>query len=336
MTNQTTFNLNFPRAYISGANDKPDIQADFKTVAEDFYVEEQLGFELAGHGEHLYLFIEKCYENTQYVADEIARFAGVKKQDVSYSGMKDRRAQTRQWFSVYLPHGEMPAWQAFERDTIAVLAQQQHSKKLRRGDHRENRFRIRLRNLKGDRAELQQRLKRIAEQGVPNYVGQQRFGHMGKNLQEADTFLQTAKGKQRGFRQRLMVSVARAWLFNQVLSARVEQGNWNVCGDGDALVEYAGIECASGPLWGRGRLPVSGVVAELEQGLVEQWPHWAHFLEHCGLQQERRALVLKPQDFSAAFESDDLLLSFVLPAGGYATAVLRELLQVQIVAQNPQ
>lgn len=309
----TAFDIDFPRAF-----GEPPARAQLKMVPGDFFVEEQLGFEPSGSGEHLLLFIEKCDRNTQAVAEQLASMAGIKNSDVGYAGMKDRRAVTRQWFSLYLPKQQHPVFTGAEGFTL--LHSGRHHQKLRRGSHLGNRFCIRLQGLQGEREAIMARLQMLEVQGAPNYYGEQRFGREGENLPAAETSLARARGKQQSFRDRLHVSVARAWLFNSMLAMRVEQGNWAQAMDGDPL------DIPSTALWGRGRLASSGVTRALEEHVAAQYPDWTHFLEHCGLQQERRPCILRAADVRATWEaSTSLLLEFRLPAGTYATALLREL-----------
>src|SRR5690606_9816506 len=204
------FDLDFPHAY-----GEPPIRAIFKGEPEDFVVEECLGFEPSGNGEHLYLLIKKRDRNTQFVAEQLARVASLPLRDVGYAGLKDRRAVTCQWFSLYLP--KQAEFKLQTGDGFVVLRSALHSHKLRRGDHQFNLFRICLKNIEGDRECLETRLRLIQQQGVPNYFGEQRFGQGASNLQQMEVFLQKAKGKQQGFQDRLRVSAMRSWLYNQVL-----------------------------------------------------------------------------------------------------------------------
>lgn len=308
----TVFDLDFPRAF-----GEPPGRAQLKTEAADFFVEEMLGFEPSGSGEHLFLLIEKTDCNTQDIAEWLAQCAGIKPGDVGYAGMKDRRAVTRQWFSLYLPKVPEPVLP--QVDGIAVLRCERHHQKLRRGSHAANRFRIRLRQLQGRRDDLDHRLQLLETQGAPNYYGEQRFGREGENLRAAETFLARARGKQQSFRHRLHVSVARAWLFNRMLATRVELGHWNQCIEGDPC------DFPSSALWGRGRLASSGTLRELEDHVAAGYPDWTRFLEHCGLQQERRPCVLRANHLQVVWEGEAaLVLDFSLPAGAYATAFLRE------------
>ena len=103
-----------------------------------------------------------------------------------------------------------------------------HCRKLRRGTHRANRFDLVLRRAKHDpRAAVD----RIAADGVPNYFGEQRFGHGGGNVLLASRLFagQRLKREQRS----LALSAARSLIFNDVLDARVAAGNWNALLPGD-------------------------------------------------------------------------------------------------------
>ena len=87
------------------AHGSPLFAATIRTTASDFEVTEELGFELDGAGEHDYLYVEKTGTNTEWLSRQLAKFAAVPAKDVGYSGLKDRHAVTRQWFSV-------PRWHA--------------------------------------------------------------------------------------------------------------------------------------------------------------------------------------------------------------------------------
>ena len=307
-------------AYAYG---RPTAIGLFRREPEDFIVDEDLGFELSGSGEHVYLQLQKRGDNTSWLARQIARLAEVETKDIGYAGLKDRHAVTRQWFSVYLPKGEEPDWQALNTDSIQVLQVTRHHKKLRRGEHRSNHFQIRLHELEGDVQGLAERFERVNAQGVPNYFGEQRFGNQGGNLLEAQRIL--VDGGRIGNRQKrgLILSAARSYLFNQVLSRRVQDECW--CGPIDGDVDGQ----PSGPLWGRGRLLSQGQCLQLEESVLEPLASWMEGLEHVGLKQERRGLALMPQGFTAAVDGRSLELSFALPPGTYATAILREICELQ-------
>lgn len=319
----------------------------FRTEFEDFKVDEVLGFDFSGEGEHLCLHIEKRGENTRWVAKLLAEYFEVDEMAIGYCGLKDRRAVTRQWFSVHLPN--TPDIRLPVQTEYQVLESYRHNKKLRRGMHQANSFVIRLREIQGDREALEERLQQISEQGVPNYFGEQRFGIEGGNLTEADSLLRTQygadrikdSGKKRGRGKRgsprggIYLSAARSYLFNLVLAERVKHGNWSRLLEAAVDKDTVEGEVDTGPMWGRGRSSAPEVVREFEQSVLSDWQGWTNAMEFSGLQQERRSLVLNPEKLSWQWlPSDkglatDLELSFTLSSGCFATSVLRELIQLK-------
>lgn len=315
-----SFSLDFPFAY-----GQPIASALFRVEPEDFQVDEHLGFLPSGEGEHVFLHVWKRGENTAWVAERIAELAGVLVMDIGYCGRKDRHAVTTQWFSVYLPkQASELTWTNLNSETIKVLAVSRHHQKLRRGDHSSNRFQIRLRDVKTEDKELlQYRLEQVFSKGVPNYYGEQRFGNDGNNLQEAQAVLVEGKRIRDKQKRGLILSAARSYLFNQVLSVRVAANDWGIAmgGEPDSI--------PTGPLWGRGRSLSKDRVFDLEENALLPWKDWRNGLEHAGLAQERRALVLKPDSPSYSWNGNDLELNFSLGSGEFATTILREIAYLQ-------
>ena len=313
----------WPRVDGGGTSLLPS--AIYKHEPEDFQVTELSDIDFSDTGEHLYGYVEKTNLTTREVAQRLAALADVAVADVGYAGMKDKRALTRQWFSVPTKRDdvftELCAGAAGEG--LVALATRRHGRKLRRGQLRGNRFLIRLRRLSAP--VCTRRAEWLVEQGVPNYFGPQRFG--GDNLEQARRWLiRRRKIRISPFKKSLYLSVLRSFIFNEVLAERVRDGSWNQLIDGDAVRD----ESATGPLWGRGRSEVRGRAAELERQALEPHRTLLEDLEYAGVSQQRRNLVLRPEAFAlqqTADESADATatLSFELPAGAYATVVLREL-----------
>lgn len=318
--------------------------ARLKTTPEDFVVEEELGFEPSGDGPHHFLLVEKTGCNTPWVAGRLARHAGVRPRDVGYAGLKDRHARTRQWFSVPLRDGAPTDWGGFEAEGVRLLAVTRNRRKLRRGALRGNRFELRLREVRADRTVLEERLQRVAAGGVPNYFGPQRFGRAAGNLELARRLFE---GERLGRCDReFALSAARSWLFNQVLARRVRDGSWHRALDGEVLIldgrgsvfpaeaidealaarVDAGELHPTGPLWGRDGPRPGGTVAALEEAVAAEWDRLAAGLEQAGLEMARRSLRLVPRALTWGLEEDDCRLTFSLPAGEYATTLVRELL----------
>ena len=313
---------------------------------EDFRVSEIPLLEPGG-GEHVWLRIRKRQQNTAWVAQRLARLAGVSGRQVSYAGLKDRQAVTEQWFSVHLPGHFMPDWTVLNDATVEVIRVARHSRKLRRGALQGNEFRIHVRELQGDRQALEQQFASVSSQGVPNYFGLQRFGSGGSNLQTAAALFRQPQTRLSRQRRSLALSAARSFLFNQVLSRRVTDGTWNHAVDGDALqlqgshsyfvAGYIDAELTArvdaldvhptGPLPGSGENPVRGNCRQLEDAVLAGYREWQQGLAALRVEQDRRALRLVVGQLQWDWPGvDELVLSFSLPAGGYATSVLRELI----------
>ncbi|MBH9578139.1 tRNA pseudouridine(13) synthase TruD [Inhella proteolytica] len=310
----------WPTAYpASGAS------ATLKLLNEDFLVTE-LPLQLpSGAGEHIWVEVEKNGANTAFVAQQLAEAAGVNEWDVGYAGLKDRYAITRQWFSLYLPKGETRDLTLLQHPEFKVLSQSRHVKKLRPGDLQGNRFRIVLREVSGDRGGIETNLKAVASQGVPNYFGAQRFGFEGGNVEQGRAMLAREIRVRNPKKKGIYLSAVRSFVFNEVLALRIQQGLWGKTLPGDVMDE-AGRP--TGPLWGRGRVSSTDEAQALENGVAERHAILCNGLEHAGLDQERRALVASPVDLAWEWlQPDQLVLTFSLPAGNYATSVLNELLR---------
>lgn len=319
------WDLDFPRAWpVLGA-------AVIRQEPEDFVVEELLDVDFSGSGEHLYLLLRKRNLNTFWVARQLAEQYQVPPLSVGYAGLKDRRAVTTQWFSVATSAPAKPAFAHLtmnDDERLELVTQARHLRKLRRGDHQGNRFNLRLRHITAPKEAVEQRLVAIAGRGVPNYFGEQRFGHDGGNLQAFVDRLQNGRLPKKMPKRDLVLSSARSWIFNQVLSARVRDDSWHRIDDAEPL-------SATGPLWGRGRSPLSSLAEAQEKVWLARFEDWLYALEHAGLAQERRPLCLKPLSFSWQWLSDnDVQLHFTLPPGAFATAVLRELADYRVGARQ--
>jgi tRNA pseudouridine13 synthase len=310
----------WPNAYpTSGAS------ATLKRLNEDFIVTE-LPLQLpSGEGEHIWLDIEKNGANTAFIALQLAEAASVQERDVGYAGLKDRYAITRQWFSIYLPKGETPDLTLLQHPEFNVLSQSRHVKKLRRGDLQGNRFRIVLRDVTGDRDAIEANLEAVASHGVPNYFGAQRFGHDGGNVMQGLAMLMREIRVRNPKKKGIYLSAVRSFVFNEVLALRIQQGLWGKTLAGDVMDE-AGRP--TGPLWGRGRVITTDQAQALENAVAERHASLCDGMEHAGLNQERRPLVASPVGMSWEWpQANQLVLTFSLPAGNYATSVLNEILR---------
>jgi len=332
-----------PLPYAHGG---PVGSATLKAAPEDFLVEEILGFEPSGTGEHVFLKVEKRGENTEYVARQLARHAGVGSREVGYAGLKDRHGLTVQWYSVQLPGKDGPDWNALASPSLRVLETNRNSRKLKKGAAGGNRFVITLKQVDGDPEALSARLRHIGELGVPNYFGKQRFGHEGQNLARAAELFAGTLGRIDPHKRGLYLSAARSEIFNRLLARRVADGTWNQAVEGDAFMfgdsrsffkpEAITPEILqrladrdihpSGVLWGKGASAATGAAAALELAVAEALADFCRGLERFDLDTARRPFRLCPQDLRWEFpDPASLRLQFALPSGAYATTLLREL-----------
>ncbi|MGA4438518.1 tRNA pseudouridine(13) synthase TruD [Psychrobacter pocilloporae] len=294
---------------------KPPIkQALYKAKPEDFVVNERLEVDFTGEGEHLWLHIKKSGINTAYLAKLLSEWADIPLRDVGYSGLKDRLALTTQWFSLRLPKKQKPdsdfaPVDIKEHETVKIIAEHWHNKKLNRGTHNANQFVITLRDIEfakdqtlGDKSSVEQHLQTISKTGVPNYFGPQRFGFGGNNIREALNLFarplkSTSSAKKKNKRKSAVreqnsmeLSAARSLIFNQLLAARVQDGSWNTGLNGEVfnlngsgsifasehMDETLQARLASGDIhptavmWGAGNDKVAGDAAELENTVVQQ------------------------------------------------------------------
>lgn len=322
------------------------LTAKIRVTPEDFFVEELPSFAPSGEGEHLLLTIEKRGLNTAFVAKELAKWANIAEMGVSYAGLKDRNAITRQWFSVHLPKKVAPDFAALKVDGLEVVEHTWHNRKLPRGALAGNRFVVVLREVAGAREAIETRLAQIAARGIPNWFGEQRFGHGGGNIAKALAMFEGKRVKRD--ERSIYLSAARSELFNRVLAARVGNHTWDKPLDGEAWMldgsrsvfgpEPFDAELArrlrefdihpSGPLWGAGELRSTDEARRAELAALDDETalRIRIGLEAAELKQERRALRLKAAGLQWQWlDETSLQLAFALPPGSYATALLHEL-----------
>ncbi|PCI20202.1 MAG: tRNA pseudouridine synthase D [Piscirickettsiaceae bacterium] len=318
----------------------------FRSKANDFIVNEQLSFSPSGEGEHAFITLKKTGLNTDSVAQTLAKFSAVKRRDVAYAGMKDRHAITTQTFSVYLPGIKDPDWSLLEDSTLKVMNVARHRKKLKKGAISANEFTITLRQCPVDREQLRQKVEKVSLMGVPNYFMEQRFGFSGHNLKQAfDIFSQHESFKSKRVKG-LLLSAVRSFLFNNVLAQRVAAGTWNTAMEGDAFVlngtrqffveEFIDEEIRqriiehdihpSGPLFGIGSSAVFAAVKNIETSVFKENNVFCEGLIRENVDFSRRSLRVVPENLQLEMrDKETTQLSFKLPSGSYATAVLREI-----------
>ncbi|KAA3625634.1 MAG: tRNA pseudouridine(13) synthase TruD [Proteobacteria bacterium] len=322
--------------------------ARLKERNSDFVVDELLPFEPRGEGGHQLLCVRQDGWNSASVARWLAGALGCPVREIGYCGHKDRHAVTTQYFSA--PASSVPEDALTGLDWpqgLSLVSAARHDKKLKRGVHLGNRFKIRLRQVDAAEDAVGQRLTCIARYGFPNSFGSQRFGREGGNVERARRLLSSRSFRRsRNAAQSIEVSSLRSMLFNQVLAARVGNASWLEPMEDDLMIldgtrsffaapprdarhddldarVLAGDLHVSGPLWGLpgARLP-QGLLAR-ERELLSEFASDLELLEKRRFGMERRPLRALAKDLSWNWTDKGVLeLDFSLGRGSYATALL--------------
>lgn len=324
--------------------------AVLKSRPVDFEVSEELGFEPAGEGEHLFLLVEKSGLSTQDLIGCIARDYSLDQKFIGYSGLKDKHALTRQWLSLHLP-GKNPAYGLIEGNGYKVIKQARHTRKLRPGSHDYNAFKVLLRDVVGFSEQTREQLDAIAGRGFANYFGTQRFGRQQDNVKQA--LVELPRRRLKRSRRSLLISALRSYLFNRVLAQRIRLGHWDLPLDGDvfmlrgthsiftdrlddALVDrYRLLDIAStGSLYGAGRNLLNGEPRSIEAQVYAACEEITSCLDQQGAKLQMRALRAVVNNFSYDYDSGNrsLLLKADLASGCYMTALIEHFIKARDIS----
>ena len=323
----------------------PKQTALLKAECADFVVKEQLGYDMSGDGEFVAVKVRKTDCNTLFVGEQLAKFAGISARNMSYAGLKDRKAVTEQWFSLQMPGQPTPDFSQFSLDGVEILEITRHQRKIRIGSLQGNHFEILLRNAE-ETDELKVRLDFLAKNGFPNYFTEQRFGRDGNNLTQA---LRWANGeikvKDRNKRS-FYLSAARSEVFNLIVAKRIELGLAQQVLNGDILQlngshswfvadESEDLTQLQQRLIQQDILLTAPLIGEedksevdFENDIFAQHQALFDLMRQERMKAARRPILMQPQQFQWQFEPNGLRLKFYLPAGSYATALVRELVNI--------
>jgi len=244
---------------LPASSGNPLVFGRIKSRPADFIVQEELDFNFDGRGEHLYIYVRKCVLNTNDVIEILQRQFQCRSVDIGVSGLKDKYAITDQWFSIRTPLNlgdtklpvvlQQASSSKLENNELAmtageycVLESHRHTRKLRRGAHRHNRFVITVRDVVNANHSaplheaVDKRLHSLQVNGFANYFGPQRFGIDRQNLSAAERLFANPKRKMSRNKRSLLISAARSELFNCVCAERVKAGNWNLPLEGEPML----------------------------------------------------------------------------------------------------
>jgi len=300
----------------------PGIGGTIKAAPEHFVVTERLPYAPCGQGEHVYVNFRRSGWNTADAAKAMQKRLGLAPSDVGWGGRKDKTAVVEQTIS--LRCGVHPPLETIAKALadlpFDILAIDRHGNKIKTGHVAANRFEV---VVSGVDADALPRARKIAGQlrrsGVPNFYGPQRFGYGLKNI-------------PRGFA-----------LFNIWLKQRIEDGCYGRLMAGDIVKKSdtggmftvenpatesprfnAGEIVFTGPIFGFKMKPAADDAGDREKALLERFDLTPEQFRPLRSPGSRRVALLHLSDLEIDAVADGLMFRFTLPAGAYATTVLRE------------
>jgi len=147
-----------------------------KRIAEDFQVEEQIS--LAANGGEFALYrLTKQSLGTPEAVDAIRQKWNLRQEAVAFAGLKDKHALTTQLVTIHGGPRRNLAQTSLELKYVG-----QTDRPIHASDITANRFAVVIRDLSASELEAAiKQLSSIAQDGLPNYFDNQRFGSLGES-----------------------------------------------------------------------------------------------------------------------------------------------------------
>ena len=341
------------------------IDVYFKQSKDDFVVTEVPLYEASGEGEHLMLTLRKKNLSTWDAVNILSNHLGCRSRDIGYAGLKDKNAMTIQRISINKSFEDKI--DSFEHPQIKILNKEYHNNKIRVGHLKGNKFFIRLKRvLPSDATKLDAVKEQIAQFGMPNYFGIQRFGIEGDNYKKGEAIINgELKEKNRKLKQMYLNSY-QSYLFNGWLSKRIEisklinsfepkelvsnvdmdevtlkslkqQSHPFKIFEGDLMEHYPygrlfyaeDLQSEAEKFNERDRVPTGllpGKRVKLAEKLARTYEE--KFDKKTFEDGSRRYAWVFPTDIKSTYKEDDrhYEIEFFLPKGSYATEFIRELI----------
>ncbi len=330
----------------------PGIGGVLKTVPEHFQVEEILPYSPCGEGEHVYVTVKRSGWNTVDVAAALGKLFHLKHADIGWGGRKDKQAVTIQTFSLRLPMNwslEM-IQERLNASPFEIKSIQRHRNKIKTGHVAANRFKILLSQTSSqDLSQAQDIGKLLLRHGIPNFYGEQRFGHELRNLDRAAHLLgrnHSENKRSGGYPDKFIVSALQSALFNIWLKRRIERGDAHriIAGDLVKKCDTGGLFTVdnadevqerldrhaviyTGPIFGYKMMAAMSRAAEYEFEVLKSFDLELPVFKSIHAAGSRRTALLFIDDLHISPEKNDLQFCFTLPSGAYATTVMREFMR---------
>lgn len=312
-----------------------------KEKPQDFIVKELLDLDLDDTGDYAYYELTKTDTAQEDAFKTICNKLNIKRKLINYAGTKDKKAVTTQFISIF--NGPK---KDYDFDNVKLKYIGQGKERISLGQLKANHFEITVKTDKEPRKITQ----------IPNYFDDQRFGinknnHiigkllLQKKFKEAagqikqsqrivDMYLQSNPtdfvGAIRSLPKKIMqmyIHAYQSFLFNELLKKEIEK------------TDYFEVEYAAGVLFfpkielANTKLPLIGFGTEenVEKVLVSEGITLRDFImkqipELSSEGAEREAFI-EPKDLEVKKIDNGYLVSFSLPAGSYATVVIKAMFE---------
>lgn len=328
--------------------DLPGIGGTLKAEPKHFVVEEIPLYLPEGAGGHLYLRLAREGMTTRQVADGLAQLFGLPRNEVGFAGLKDKQARAVQYFSLPLT-GTLPE-EAAKRVSgelgLEVLEAAPHPNKLKTGHLLGNRFTLLVSGVGDEALEPAQAVAdALAQRGVANFYGAQRFGMDGDNAEQGRAAL-LGRGPRDKWLRKLLLSAWQSALFNAWLTRRLARGEFAKLIQGDLAKKTdtggmftaddvaaeqprldAGAITYTGPMFGKKMRWPNEPAASYEREILAEEEVSEGDLKKARLMGSRRVARLLLSDLAISAVPEGLSFSFSLPKGSYATVVMREFMK---------
>jgi len=322
--------------------DIPGIGGELKQQEEDFQVREVAAYAPSGTGDHLFLRLTKQGISHGRAMNILAAECRIPRQAIGYAGQKDKQGITSQHISLERRYMENIA--AFNYPGMTLTPLGFHGNKLKIGHLKGNRFQLRIRDAHPDApARLRAKLPLLRAGGLPNFYGCQRFGdHVDNHLQGKNALLAQKRQKKR---KNFLINAFQSYLFNLYLGRRMADGLFDRVISGDVLKKrdtgglfYCQDEdtdqqrledgdiVATGPIFGYRMMQAQPPSRDREDALLLAENVTADMFRPFRMRGSRRVLAVSLADMDWSCDGRDVVLSFFLPAGSYATVLCQELM----------
>jgi tRNA pseudouridine13 synthase len=196
-------------------------------------------------------------------------------------------------------------------------------------------------------------VERLRREGMPNFYGVQRFGREGNTAEWGLKLLRGERLPRRPtlFLRKLALSAVQSWLFNDYLATRLQEGLWRTVVRGDVMAKWptGGLFVAedlpteqarfdrretvsTGPIFGYKMFASRDDAAAREAAVLARANLTLDQFRGQGklLTGTRRHNLVYIEDLCWSWEPSGLCMAFSLPAGSYATVLLREIMKTEV------